>query len=252
MIFYYIRHGDPIYNPDSLTELGHKQAEALAKRLSLYGFDKIFCSTSNRAQLTAEPTCKALGITPVCLDFANEHYAWKEFSIPSPRSGKNHWCFQTGEMIEKLCDPSVRALGFEWYKHEFFKDYPSFESGMKRIENATDEFLLSLGYRHDREACGYVEEEPNDRRVALFAHQGFGLLFLSCLMDIPYPYFSTHFDFGHSSVTVIKFDSFCEHGNRSVSDDGKKMIYPKMLQLSNDSHLYKENILTGYQNTLDI
>ena len=82
--------------------------------------------------------------------------------------------------------------------------------------------------------------------------QLFGLLFLSCLMDIPYPYFSTHFDFGHSSVTVIKFDSFCEHGNRSVSDDGKKMIYPKMLQLSNDSHLYKENILTGYQNTLDI
>ena len=31
MVFYYIRHGDPIYDPDSLTEHGHKQAEALAK-----------------------------------------------------------------------------------------------------------------------------------------------------------------------------------------------------------------------------
>ena len=47
MIFYYIRHGDPIYDPDSLTPLGEKQAEALAKRLALYGIDKIYSSPSN-------------------------------------------------------------------------------------------------------------------------------------------------------------------------------------------------------------
>ena len=33
MIFFYVRHGDPIYNPDSLTPLGERQAEAVAKRL---------------------------------------------------------------------------------------------------------------------------------------------------------------------------------------------------------------------------
>ena len=60
MILYYVRHGDPIYNPDSLTELGHKQAEALSKRFSLYGLDEIYASTSIRAQQTAEPTCKIL------------------------------------------------------------------------------------------------------------------------------------------------------------------------------------------------
>ena len=31
MIFFLIRHGDPIYRPDSLTELGHKQAAALVE-----------------------------------------------------------------------------------------------------------------------------------------------------------------------------------------------------------------------------
>ena len=56
MLFYYVRHGDPIYNPDSLTEFGHAQAEALAKRLSILGFDKIYASSSNRARQTAEPT----------------------------------------------------------------------------------------------------------------------------------------------------------------------------------------------------
>ena len=32
MLFFYVRHGDPIYNPDSLTPLGHEQAKALSKR----------------------------------------------------------------------------------------------------------------------------------------------------------------------------------------------------------------------------
>ena len=58
MIFYYIRHGDPTYNPDSLTALGVRQAEALAKRLALYGLDNIYSSTSNRAIMTAKPTCE--------------------------------------------------------------------------------------------------------------------------------------------------------------------------------------------------
>jgi broad specificity phosphatase PhoE len=52
MLFFYVRHGDPTYNPDELTPLGHRQAEAVAKRLSLYGIDKIYSSTSNRAYLT--------------------------------------------------------------------------------------------------------------------------------------------------------------------------------------------------------
>ena len=33
MLLFYIRHGDPIYNPDSLTPQGERQAEALAKQI---------------------------------------------------------------------------------------------------------------------------------------------------------------------------------------------------------------------------
>ena len=81
MIFYYIRHGDPIYDPDSLTPLGTRQAEALSKRLALYGLDKIYCSTSNRAFLTAKPTCELLNKEAVQLDFANEGYAWRDLTV---------------------------------------------------------------------------------------------------------------------------------------------------------------------------
>ena len=57
----------------------------------------------------------------------------------------------------------------------------------------------------------------NNDRVALFAHQGFGLAFLSCLLDIPYPQMSTDFDMSHTGVTAIHFK-----GDGIVIKKGKK------------------------------
>ena len=49
MIFYLIRHGDPIYNPDTLTPLGYEQAQAVKKRLCQFGLDKIYsCPTDEK------------------------------------------------------------------------------------------------------------------------------------------------------------------------------------------------------------
>ena len=50
MLLYFIRHGDPIYVPDSLTPLGHRQAEAVGRRLALHGLDAVYSSPSNRAR----------------------------------------------------------------------------------------------------------------------------------------------------------------------------------------------------------
>ena len=47
MLFFYVRHGDPIYNPDSLTPLGHEQAKALSKRFATYGLDLRFAGQGN-------------------------------------------------------------------------------------------------------------------------------------------------------------------------------------------------------------
>ncbi len=75
MLLYYIRHGDPIYDPDSLTPLGERQEEALAKRIANYGIDQIYASTSNRAYRTAfllaeltkkNPADRALKRNPCC------------------------------------------------------------------------------------------------------------------------------------------------------------------------------------------
>lgn len=47
MILYYIRHGNPIYQPNQLTPLGERQAEAVVKRLAVHGIDAIYTSPSN-------------------------------------------------------------------------------------------------------------------------------------------------------------------------------------------------------------
>ena len=41
MLLFYIRHGDPVYSPDSLTERGLKQADALPARLKTLNLDRL-------------------------------------------------------------------------------------------------------------------------------------------------------------------------------------------------------------------
>ena len=233
MIFYYVRHGQPIYEPDSLTEDGKAQAKALVKRFSVYGLDEIYCSTSNRAKLTAQPTAEYLNKEVTYLDWTNEHYAWLSLcSIDA--NGRRTWAFALPEYSEMFRREDVLCLGRKWYTHECFKDCGiDFETEIKRVDEEVDKFFLSLGYKHDRENNRFIEVEKNDKRVALFAHLGFGLEFLSSVLDIPYPTMSTCFSMGHSGVTVLQF---------KANKDG--YVYPRVLQVSNDSHLFKEDILS--------
>lgn len=233
MLLYYVRHGDPIYSPDSLTPLGERQAEAVAKRLALCGVDEVYSSTSNRAIMTAKPTCELVKKEPVLLDFANEGYAWNELTIDREDGEGKTWLFQSRKAIEFFNSPAVRELGDRWYDHPELAAH-NYVKGITRIYDEADGFLAKLGYEHIRYSGKYKAVKPNDRRVALFAHQGFGLAFLSCVLDIPYSMFCTHFDMCHTGVTVLKFE---EKGDWAV---------PKVLTLSSDSHLYREGLPTLY------
>ena len=204
MLFFYIRHGDPIYSPDSLTPLGRWQAEALGRRLARYGLDKIFVSPLKRAQETAAPACELLKKDMTVLDWTSEGLAWGEFTSVDPAAGYRTWFFQNRSLRNLLVSAEMRALGADWFTHPIFAETKAAE-GVARVRRETDALFASLGYVHDRSRCLYVSERPNSERVALFAHQGFGMAFLSSLLDIPYPMFCSHFDLDHSGMTVIEF-----------------------------------------------
>ena len=237
MLLFYIRHGDPTYRPDALTPLGTRQAESVAHRLSLIGLDAIYSSSSNRAYQTAIPTAEMLKLEVEQREFCTESRAWEAMALRES-DGRQKWMFQSGEWREVLRSPEVIALGKEWYTHEKFKDTP-IPSRLPEINADSDAFLLELGYRHIPSENRYVAEQGNDRRIALFAHQGFGMAFLSHILDVPYPLFAMHFDMGHSGMTVIEF-----------APDSHGIISPTVLTLANDSHLYRDGIPTNYQNRI--
>jgi len=236
MILYYIRHGDPIYEPNQLTPLGERQAEAVAKRLAVHGMDRIYSSPSNRARQTAEPLCQILKQEPVILDWADESIAFREMSIPDGER-KNQWPFRHSLYRNLLNRQDVRDLGRNWYTHPEFAGV-KLGAPIERIQREADGFLEDLGYRHDLQANSYIQLRENTERIAFFAHEGVGTAFLSCILDIPYPIFSTRFDMSHSDVTVIHFE---ERFGR---------VIPVVLTYSNDAHLYREGLPTKHQNKI--
>ena len=237
MLLFYVRHGDPIYSPDSLTPLGHRQAESVAHRLSTFGLDEIYASTSVRAIQTATPTAELCKLPIAELDFANESHAWREFTVKDGE-GLQWVCFCPWAKELMLSDECL-ALADRWYTHPAFAQ-SRIEEGVKRVDREADAFMESLGYRHDRTTRSYQPIAPTEKRIALFAHQGFGMAFLSSVLDIPYPYFATHFDMQHTGVTVIEWN------NSHLMPNGR--IVPRVLQLSSDAHLWRDGLPTAYQN----
>jgi probable phosphoglycerate mutase len=237
MLLYYIRHGDPIYEPDQLTPLGHRQAEAVAKRLALFGLDEIYSSPCTRALQTARPTCDLLGLEPKVLDFLNEEELGG-LKLPVDAGGLD-WVWAHPVYSEVLTSREVLSMGDAWYTHPSLEKY-HFDHTLKPIWDSTDDFLASLGYEHDREKGLYrVIQRCPEKRVAIFAHENIGKILMSHILDIPYPYYASHFDMHTSSMTVIRFDDGNTPGYRGIPGDYARA---RVLTLSNDSHMYREGV----------
>lgn len=247
MLLFYIRHGDPVYDPDQLTPLGRRQAEAIARRLARYGLDEIYMSSSNRAQETAQPTCELLRMRGTVLDWTNEAYAWKEMTLRDEK-GRLTWGFVTKEVRDLFTSKEVQRMAGEWYEHPFFQNN-TMGTGYLRIKNETRAFLNQLGFAWDEEKGQYLNlhyqqrpswtsRETEGKRVALFAHHGFGMAFLSSVLDIPYPYVCEKMNLGHSGLSVILFSERQEY------------VIPQLLTLGNDGHLLAGDLPTCYNNEI--
>ena len=147
------------------------------------------------------------------------------------------WLYQHEKTVKTFVSEDMRKYGKKWYEHPDFTK-PSYKEGTLRVKQKAEELMLFHGYRHDDERNLYIAERPNKDRIALFAHEGFGLIFLSCLLDIPYPEMSTRFALQHSGVIVIEFP------------DTPGEVIPHVLTWSNDSHIFAERLPLKYQNRI--
>lgn len=230
MRLYVIRHGEPDYANDCLTERGRLQAKALAGRLVAQGVDRVFSSPNGRARETAQPTCDALGLAYTVEDWATEDIPWRDFSIRDA-NGMNTWAFFL--MSARALDDPL-ATGDRWHEMEGFSRCANAKGGYGRIAAASDGFLKKLGY--EREGKVYRIIKPSDEKVALFCHAGMGNLTLSHMLAIPPVVFWSGFYATHSGVTSLDFE------NRP---DG--YTAPICMSFSDISHLYKEGLPTDFR-----
>lgn len=234
MLLYIIRHGDPDYTTDTLTERGQRQAEAVGKRMAAAGIDRIFSSPMGRARQTAEPACRLLGLQYSVEDWTHEILDERLTSYPDGKRKsvtllQNTYYRENGNMDFDY-NHSCESAGFR-------------ESGMKSaveyIEENGKDFLKRLGYMEENGI--YRILRPNEEKVALFCHGAFSRAWLSVLLHIPVHMMWASFGYTHTGVTVLEF-----------RNNPNGITAPKCLCYSDIGHLYAEGEDLIYDNYVEI
>ena len=201
MLLYIIRHGDPDYTTDTLTERGKQQAEAVALRMKHAGITQVFSSPMGRAKETAEPTCRLLSLPCGIEEWSHEI---GEERITLYPDGKRR-------SVTDLENTHYRKDGFIDLPYDRAGEAPGFsDSGMveatAKIAAGGRDFLARLGYAEENGV--YRITNPNDERVALFCHSAMGRAWLSTLLHIPLHLMWSGFHYTHTGVTVIDFENY--------------------------------------------
>lgn len=170
-----IRHGDPDYEIDSLTETGKIEAELLSNMLCKQQIDTFYCSPLGRAKDTARYTLDKVGAT------ATEYEWLREFAPRIHRPDKEE------EMIVWDWLPA------DWMNEPVFHDvstwaqHPIMQEGKVQEEydwiiKEFDALLERHGYV--RNGLYYDAVHPNNDTIAIFCHFGLACVLISHLLNI--------------------------------------------------------------------
>lgn len=189
-----IRHGDPDYALDSVTEKGSREADLLAERLLKLSIDAVYLSPLGRARRTAAPYLKLSGKEAVTLPWLREFYA--PVQDPETNKPRNPWDFK----------PSYWLRDSRFYDASLWARTPVMQTGdveaeADRVFQGLDDVLGRHGYR--RQGDYYEALRANKDTVAFFCHFGVECVMLSHLMNVsPMPLWH-HFCALPSSVTTL-------------------------------------------------
>ena len=190
----FVRHGEPDYEHDCLTETGRLQAAAAAERLAREGIEEIYASPMGRAAQTAAFTARRLGLPVATLDYMHE-ITWGGPGIPE----EGHPWTLSDWLISREDFDFYRG---DWRQHPFFRDNAAVRC-LDEIAEKFDAFLLSQGYRH--EGSRFLCEADRPKTLALFSHGGSGACVLAHVLSLPFPYVCTVMPYDFTSVIILEF-----------------------------------------------
>lgn len=171
-----VRHGDPDYDRDSLTEKGWREAGYLAERLAAVETRAYYVSPLGRAKDTASCTLERVGR-------AAEECPWlREFHAPVWRPDVTE-----REMIPWDWLPQDWTADERFFHYDRWHESETLQAGgvkaeYDRVTGALDKLLEGWGYRRDGHL--YRAVQPNNDTLVFFCHFGVGCVLLSHLLNI--------------------------------------------------------------------
>ena len=170
-----IRHGDPDYVHDDLTETGKREAALLAERIAPLPVRDYFVSPLGRARATAAPTLQRAGRQAAEKDWL------QEFSIPIARPdvqglSRIPWDWLPADWLQ-----DERLSSAERWQENEIMAAAHVGQAYDRIVTAFDALLASYGY--EREGLVYRVKRPNQDTLVFFSHLGLSCVLLSHLLN---------------------------------------------------------------------
>ena len=195
----FIRHGEPDYRQDCLTERGRTQARAAAERLAGEGIETLYSSPLGRAAETAAAAAETLGLPVRTLDFMRE-LRWGSTDGTSVPADGHPW-----DLADLLAEEGWDLTNPAWREHPYFSNN-LVTAEADRVAARTDDWLRSLGY--ERRGAFYRCVRPDSRQVtvALFCHGGSSAAAMGHILNLPFPYACGLFHLEFTGITVIRLD----------------------------------------------
>lgn len=168
-----IRHGDPDYAIDSLTEKGWREAELLSGRITKLDVKDFYCSPLGRAKDTASLTLKKLGREATELDWLCEFRG----KVLDGLKIKQCWDFL----------PSKWTKEDRYFSNDAWLDAKQMKatnvkSEYKKVCDGIDALLSKYGYEHNGRV--FNVKNSNHDTVVLFCHFGVECIILSHILEI--------------------------------------------------------------------
>lgn len=239
MRLFFIRHGDPDYDIDGLTEKGTVEAKILAGHIRALDLDDIYVSPLGRASETAVYSLNELGADATVCDWLREFPAVFDPGKADDEERRAYSCRinkETG-MYEKRITWDILPAYYLDHPELFDKDkwrssklvsYSDMPKIYDQVTSAFDDLLSGYGYV--RKGSGYHVEKSNSKRIGLFCHFGITSVLLSHLWNIS-PFVTLQFmAMAPTSVTEV----VTEERHQGIA------IF-RALRIGDISHLFIEN-----------
>ncbi len=170
-----VRHGEPDYTIDSLTEKGWKEAEYLSERLSKLDIKSFYVSPLGRAKDTAQATLEKMQRTAITCDWL------REFSprIFRPDKGENSI---TWDWLPQDWTKEDKFFGYNaWFQQEYMIN-GDVKKEYDWITSSFDQLLASHGYI--RQGKLYQAQKANNDTIVFFCHFGVECVLIAHLLSI--------------------------------------------------------------------